>query len=417
MGKKHEEVTVYCEYTELVDIEKIKPHPDNNNKHTHDQIVRLAKIIENNGWTAPITISKERNVITKGHARLEAAKFLKCKQVPVQYIKYKSLKHEYADLTADNEIARWAEIDIEKVKNKILEFDDFDVDLLGIKDFDINDIAGNINNIENENIIPEIKKSYVKKNDIWILGENKLLCGDSSSVDNIEKLLEGEKAELVFTDPPYNLETKGGKNQLVGKMLNKLGESIEHISDFNPDEFLNVMPLLFDKNKMNAYIFCNKDLVPNYLNWAVSNKYNYNILFWKKPNAIPMGGSHRPDVEYLLLFRRSATWNNAVKGVTYSKCLEFERDNSEDHPTIKPIPLIQNEILISSSKNGLVVDFFGGSGSTVIACEKNNRKCYCFELSEYYSDIIINRWQNYTGKNAILKSTGQTYREVKDAEG
>jgi DNA modification methylase len=79
--------------------------------------------------------------------------------------------------------------------------------------------------------------------------------------------------------------------------------------------------------------------------------------------------------------------------------------------------LIQNEILISSSKNGLVVDFFGGSGSTVIACEKNNRKCYCFELSEYYSDIIINRWQNYTGKNAILKSTGQTYREVKDAEG
>ena len=178
--------------------------------------------------------------------------------------------------------------------------------------------------------------------------------------------------------------------------------------------FLQTLPGVFCKNKMNAYIFCNKDLVPDYLKWAVDSGYSFNILFWKKPNAIPLGGSHRPDVEYLLLFRKSAIWNNGVDGVNYSKCLEFGRESSTPHPTMKPVGLIENELLISSNKNSFVLDFFLGSGSTLIAAEKNNRRCYGFEIDSYFCDVIINRWQKYTGKEAVLESNSKKFNELKD---
>jgi site-specific DNA-methyltransferase (adenine-specific) len=227
--------------------------------------------------------------------------------------------------------------------------------------------------------------------DLYEIGEHRLLFGDSTCSDSLEKLLNNNKADLVFTDPPYRMQVEGGFNQAVGKSARKLGEAIKHLCDFDPIGFLNNISLAFNKNIMNTYIFCNKDLVPDYLNWGLENGYSFNILFWKKPNAIPLGGSHRPDVEYLLLFRKSAIWNNGLKNVNYSKCLEFGRDNSEAHPTIKPIDLISNEIQISSNKNSLVVDFFLGSGSTMVASHQLKRKCYGMELDPKYCDVIIRR--------------------------
>jgi DNA modification methylase len=152
---------------------------------------------------------------------------------------------------------------------------------------------------------------------------------------------------------------------------------------------------------MNAYVFCNKELLPQYLDWAVANKYSYNVLVWKKPGAIPIGGSHYPDIEYLLLFRKNAIWNGGLNGVSYSRCLEYNRETGL-HPTMKPIKLITNELLISSNEGSNVLDLFGGSGSTVIACEQINRKCFIVELSPKYCDVIIQRWENFTGKKAKL---------------
>src|SRR5690606_1177902 len=123
------------------------------------------------------------------------------------------------------------------------------------------------------------------------------------------KLMDGQKADMVFTDPPYRMQVEGGSDQPIGKAARKLGEAIKDLCDFDPQAFLGVLPTAFEKNKMNAYVFCNKDLVPDYLTWGVKAGYSFNILFWKKPNAIPLGGSHRPDVEYLLVFRKSAIWN------------------------------------------------------------------------------------------------------------
>jgi DNA modification methylase len=255
-----------------------------------------------------------------------------------------------------------------------------------------------------DNEIPEVKESKVKRGDIWQLGEHRVMCGDSTSSDDVAKLMNGEKADMVFTDPPYRMEAEGGSNQIVGKAARKLGEAIKHLCDFNPIDFLNTLPFVFNKNIMNAYIFCNKDLVPDYLNYAIDSGYSFNILVWKKPNAIPLGGSHRPDVEYLLLFRKAALWNNGVEGVNYSRCLEYGREKGL-HPTMKPIDLITNEMLISSNKKSVCVDFFLGSGSTLIAAEKLKRKCYGMELDEKYCDVIINRWEQFTGLKAIKNGT------------
>jgi DNA modification methylase len=257
--------------------------------------------------------------------------------------------------------------------------------------------------LTDEDAVPEVPiEPTTKLGDIYQLGNHRLMCGDSTSIDAVEKLMDGDVAELVFTDPPYRMEVEGGSNQFVGKAAAKLGEMIKHLCEFDPVAFLNTLPTVFKKNTLNAYIFCNKDLVPDYLKWAVESGYAFNILFWKKPNAIPLGGQHRPDVEYLLLFRKSAVWNNGLKDVNYSKCLEHGRDIGKDHPTKKPVELIENQIKISSTSNSIVLDFFGGSGSTLIACEKTGRLGRAMELDPKYCDVIIKRWEDFTGQKAVL---------------
>lgn len=220
------------------------------------------------------------------------------------------------------------------------------------------------------------------------------MCGDSTDAGSVAVLMNGQKADMVFTDPPYRVETEGGCRGSVGKSLRKQGRSIEFISDFDPKGFLSVLPEQFEKGVLNAYVFCNKDLLPEYLNWAITNKYSYNVLVWKKPNAIPIGDSHRPDIEYLLLFRKNAIWNNALDGVNYSRCLEFGRETGL-HPTMKPIGLIANEMRISTNSGSVVLDLFGGSGSTLIACEQLGRTCYMMELDPKYCDVIRKRYWKY----------------------
>lgn len=223
--------------------------------------------------------------------------------------------------------------------------------------------------------------------------------------------------EFGFTNPVI-IDDKDNIIAGHGRVMaaRKLGEAIKDLCDFDPQAFLGVLPTAFEKNKMNAYIFCNKDLVPDYLTWGVKAGYSFNILFWKKPNAIPLGGSHRPDVEYLLVFRKSAIWNNALKDVSYSKCLEYGRENSTPYPTMKPVDMIVDQIKISSNISSPVLDLFGGSGSTLIACEKTGRINRSMELDPKYCDVIIKRWQNFTGKKAIHAETGKQFDELKNVQ-
>lgn len=338
-----------------------------------------------------------RYVVIGGNRRLEVQRALKRKEVPIIALPEDTPVEKLRRMALlDNESTGqtdWAKLAKDWSKDEIRAWN------IETPKGWFNEAPGK--KAEEDNYIePEKLKPRVKRGEIWKLGEQRLMCGDSTNRYDVEKLMDGSVADLVFTDPPYQLETKGGCKGEIGKALKKQGADIEFISDFNPDNFLKTLLGVFEKNTINAYIFCNKNLLPNYLNFAVKNKISYNVLVWKKPNAIPIGDSHRPDIEYLVLFRKNAIWNNSLPNVNYSRCLEYGRETGL-HPTMKPIPLIGNGLKISSNESSIIVDFFGGSGSTLIACEQLNRKCYMMELSEHYCDVIINRWETLTGHKAV----------------
>lgn len=257
--------------------------------------------------------------------------------------------------------------------------------------------------------IEEIQTDIVL-GDLFEIGEHRLLCGDSTKAEDVERLMGGEKADMVFTDPPYKIETKGGCKGSIGKSLKKQGSDIEFISNFDPSDFLLVMPDLFAAKKMNAYVFCNKSLLPNYLNWAVEKGYSYNVLIWRKPNAIPIGDSHRPDIEYLLLFRLSAIWNSSVPGVNYSRCLDFGRESGL-HPTMKPVGLVGNEMQISSNILSIVVDPFLGSGTTMVAAHQLNRRCFGMEIDPKYCQVILDRMRKLA-PDLEIKKNGQPWTKT-----
>lgn len=423
MAKDDVPVAIKCSYTNLIDPRDLVDHPDNNNAHTDEQVEWGVRVVKASGWRLPIIVSSRKGFIVSGHLRKRIALALGLQMVPVDIQPFESRAEEVKHLTADNELARISEFDEDKFAATLKSLSE-EMDEIAFKDFieDANEFAlpelpsFEFNEDEGDDPaadeVPEVKNPVSKKGDLWILGPHRLLCGDSSDKGNIEKVMDGFDADMVFTDPPYRMGMGGGGNDPVGKAIQGVRKDIEHLCSFDPINFLNSLPTVFGKGVMNAYVFCNKDLVPDYLNWAIKTGYSFNILFWKKPNAIPMGGSHRPDVEYLLLFRKGAIWHNSIPGVNYSKCLEYKRELSKDHPTMKPVDLIVDEVKISSNEGGVVVEFFSGSGSTMIACEKAGRRCFGMELDETYTDVAVQRWQNYTGEQAKLESTGQTYEEV-----
>jgi DNA modification methylase len=216
---------------------------------------------------------------------------------------------------------------------------------------------------------------------------HKLIAGDCTDAATVARVMDGEKADVVFTDPPYKMGTQGG-DILPQKRLES-HERIKDIVDFDPEPFLEMLPDLFD-GRLCAFVFCNKELLPDYLLWARDNKINFNVLVWKKSVVVPFGDSHRPDIEYLILFRKNAKWNNGLAGVSYSRLLEYSSEQG-DHPTIKPADLIQNQLLIVSDAGDLIVDTYLGSGSTMVACENLQRRCRAIEINPAYVAVALER--------------------------
>ena len=385
---------------EYVDINSIKPYKNNAKLHPKEQIEQIKKSIEQFGMDDPIGIWKDE--IVEGHGRLIACKELGYTEVPIIRLDHLSDEERKAYTLAHNKLTMNSDFDLDILSDELddilnIDMSDFGFDL-DFEDEEEKEI------IEDE--VPEVpEEPKAKLGDIYQLGNHRLMCGDSTKEEDVAKLMNGVKADMVFTDPPYKIEIQGGFKDVIGKQLKKTMEDIAFISDFEPQNFLKVLPTVFENNKFNAYIFCNKELVLDYLLWARENKLASNILVWKKPAAFPLADNHRCDIEYLLLFRKNAIWHNSLKNVNYSRCLEYSRVNKEkenaNHPTPKPVELISQEVQISSNENGIVVDLFGGSGSTLIACEQLNRKCYMMEYLPKYIDVIIQRWENFTGEKAI----------------
>jgi DNA modification methylase len=388
---------------ESLPIEKLKFDPTNARKHSNINLSAIAESLKQFGQRKPIVITAD-NVIVAGNGTVEAARLLGLTDVDVVRVpKDWSADQVKAFALADNRTAELAEWNPEVLSAQLLELDEagFDIEALGFEAIEPAEIA----NSEKEEIPPVTKETRVALNDVWILGNHRLVCGDSSDPDILQKLLNGETAELVFTDPPYRYKTMGAGG-VFDEGYKKLKKDLAGLTEFDPSDFLKVLPGLF-QNGINAYIFCNTDLVPDYCLWARQQKYNFNILTWHKNQFIPASNNHHyPDTEYLIYISKSATFNTGLS-VNYGKYFVLDNEKSEDHPTIKPLDIIQTELKISSTKNGIVVDLFAGSGSTLIACELEKRKGRMVELDPQYCEVIIQRWEKLTGEKAVLENAGR----------
>lgn len=398
-------VEIKCKYQALVALKDLKPHPKNRNTHSKEQIDRLIKIFKYQGIRHTIKISNLSGFIVAGHGRLEAAKKLKLKEFPVEYQDFESEEQEYAFLVSDNSIASWAELDLSGINTDIGDLGpNFDIELLGLKDFTI-DVAEKLEPQCDEDEIPEKVEPKTKLGDIYRLGNHRLMCGDSTSIDAVEKLMDGNKADMVFTDPPYNTgmspKTNGGSTR-----LNHMFDD-----DYTPEEWEQFLSSLASqywmicKDESVCYICLNwkrsHELVP----FVTKAGFKFsNLIVWDKI-VHGLGADYKYTHEFIHVFKKGSPKLNTHQGDReYQDVWRIQRKmgKDEDHATKKPIELIERAINHASSKNNVVVDLFGGSGSTLIACEKTNRKCFMMELDPHYCDVIVARWEKYTGKKAEL---------------
>jgi DNA modification methylase len=371
---------------------KTKFNPKNRNVHPPAQIDRLAEILKYQGARKAAVLSKRSGYLTAGHGRIMAAERAGWKEYPVDYQDYDDEAQEFADLTADNAVSLWAELDLAGINQDALDFGpDFDLDMLGIKDFELVDPT----ELEpgcDEDAVPEVVEPKAKLGDIYQLGRHRLMCGDSTSIDAVEKLMADEKADMVFTDPPYGINESAAKR--VTRETNSLAKSNSHLKEFKDDSI---------QYAIDAFNLCQGLAIPIQI-WFGANYYCHSLpqtnnwLVWdKRLEDKQIDNNSDAELAWVQDGRSSVRifrhlWKGLIKG--------SERGESRVHPTQKPIALA--EWCIEKYEPKSVLDLFGGSGSTLIACEKTNRKCFMMELDPHYVDVIVARWEKYTGKTAEL---------------
>jgi DNA modification methylase len=373
-------------------ITELKPHPKNPNSHTKDQIERLSKVMKYQGFRSPIRVSNLSGYIIAGHGRLLAAKKLGLKEVPVIYQDYESDDQEYADLVADNALAEWSELDLGSINTDIADLGpDFDIDMLGLKDFEI-EFADKLDPQSEEDEVPEYVEPKTKLGDIYQLGNHRLMCGDSTSIDAVEKLMNGQKADMVFTDPPYGVSYQSNMRTKSEKFA-----VIENDETFL-SEWVNVLPVV-----SHGWVFV-------WTTWKVLGKWleitsplgnMSNMIIWDKGGGGigDLNKTFSTDYEIALVFNREASITGKRLGSVWS--IGKDRAAEYKHPTQKPVELAETAILNCTNNRDKILDLFGGSGSTLIACEKTNRRCFMMELDPKYCDVIVARWEKYTGKEAV----------------
>jgi DNA modification methylase len=385
---------------QVVKIKDIKSNPNNPRVIKDDKFHKLCesikafpKMLE----LRPIVVNDDM-IVLGGNMRLKALKHLGLTEAPV--IKASDLTEDQQRQFIIKDNAGFGEWDWDMLANEwdVQELESWGIDVPAFAETELEAE-------EDDFEIPEDGiETDIVLGDLFEIGEHRLLCGDSTDSDAVAKLMNGEKADMVFTDPPYRYK-KMGDGGAFHEGHKKLKEDIKDIVNFDPTEFLNTLPLVFTKG-INAYIFCNTDLVPDYCLWAKDNKYNFNILTWHKKSFIPASYNHHfPDTEYLIYISKGAIFNSGLN-VNYGKYFILDNEKSNDHPTIKPLEIIAVQLQIGSNINSLVMDFFLGSGSTMVASHQLKRKCYGMELDPKYCQVIIDRMRKLD-PTIVVKRNGQ----------
>ncbi len=387
-----------------IDYREVEEFQGNLKDLTEDNYAKLKKSIEGNGFFIPMFLWKHKGKfkVLDAHQRLRVLKKEQVTPYEIPYIEIEAkdtneakkklllISSQYGTITQEglDEFVFDLDLDTDWIADTI-NFDN-------ITDFDkITDVE------EDEYEVPDKIETDINLGDLFKLGDHRLLCGDATKKEDVEQLMDGHKADMVFTDPPYNYKTIKTAG-IFKKQVLKVAEDIKNMIDFNPEQFFKTLPFYFNNN-MSSFIFCNKDLVPKYLNLAIKSDYNFNILTWHKKTFIPLGGKHHyPDTEYCIFISKNPIFKVGLSSEHYYKYWIEAKDKIEErqHPTAKPINIIKLQIQLCSNKKGIVADPFSGSGSTLIACEQLNRKCFMMEISPGYCQVIIDRWEKYTAYKA-----------------
>lgn len=383
---------------EYVDIDTIEPYEKNARAHGKNDVKAIIKSIKEFGFNDPIGVWN--NEIVEGHGRLLAAKEIGMSKVPIIRLDELTDEQRRAYMLAHNKTAELSDWDYDVLASELKDIADIDMSEFG---FDLNSLKDEDELITEQDEVPEPpEEPRAKLGDLFLLGGHRLICGDSTDITTIDKLLGDKKADLVFTDPPYNMHYDG--TGIIRQTEKNVKERIKDIVDFNAFD----ISYLSSMDVGSIYIFTSKDLIPDY--FKIFDGWKFNILTWVKTNNPPMTNNvFLPDIEYLLYFHKGKRiWNNGLKPTEiYRKAYFSSRQEGHEeagnvHPTMKPLKLISDKLKISSNENSIVLDIFGGSGSTLIACEQLNRKCYMCEIDPRYVDVIIERWEKLTGKKAVL---------------
>lgn len=380
-----------------IKLKDIKPYEKNPRKND-DAVPYVAESIKQFGFKVPIVIDKN-NIIVAGHTRYKAAKKLGFKSVPCIIADDLTDEQIKAFRLADNKVSEKAEWDFDMLNTELDDIIDFDMELFGFEDA-LQDDAEEAVEDEFEVELPAEPKS--KLGDIYQLGDNRLMCGDSTVLEDVEKLMGGAQADMLLTDPPYNVNYEGKTKDKLKIKNDKMGN--DNFRQFLIDAFSNA-----DMVMKPGAVF--------YIWHADSEGYNFRgacfdvgwkvrqCLIWNK-NSMVMG---RQDYQWkhepcLFGWKDGAghLWASDRKQTTI---INFDKPTRNDkHPTMKPIQLFDYQVKNNTKGDDIVLDLFAGSGTTIMACEQNGRRGYCMEYDPKYVDVIIDRWETFTGQKAILIS-------------
>lgn len=392
---------------QIIDINKLIPatyNPRKDLKPDDAEYIKIKNSIVKFGFVSPLVINKDMTVIG-GHQRLKVLKDLGITEVECIVVDLDKTNEKVLNIALNKIQGDWDEDKLEALLQE-LKLEEFDMNLTGFDFDEVDEILNDINGTKEDNFdvdsaYEEIEEPITKPGDIWILGNHRLMCGDSTHKDDIMRLMNNQDADMLLTDPPYNVD-------YVGKTAEALKIKNDNMDD---NQFYEFLKKVFE----NMYIVT-KEGASIYVFHADTEGINFRkafkdvgfklaeCLIWKKDCFVMGRQDYQWQHEPVLYGWKEGKAHYFINDRTQSTILEFDRPKQSTlHPTMKPIDLIAKLIKNSSKENDIILDLFGGSGSTTIAAEQLNRKCYTMELDPKYCDVIVKRWETMTNREAILE--------------
>jgi DNA modification methylase len=380
---------------EQIVLDELIPYANNARTHSEEQVLQIASSIKEFGFNAPVLIDKNKGIIA-GHGRVMAARKLGLKEAPCIRLEHLTEAQKKAYILADNRIAMNSEWDttLLSVEFQTLQDEGFDVSELG---FELDEINALLNSTEetkgltDEDAVPEVpEEPKTKPGDIYQLGRHRLMCGDSTSIDAVEKLMEGNSVDMIYTDPPYGISIVGKNGKVGGDNLAKNGVYAPVAGDDSINVALEAIQVIHTLNAKVEIIWGG-----NYYANSLENKASW-IVWDKRGN---MASNNFADCE--LAWCSSGTAARIYKQI-WSGMIKEGESGKRVHPTQKPIALAEWCYEQYGEKCETILDLFAGSGSSLIACETKKKRGFMMELSPNYCDVIVKRWEDFTGKKAEL---------------